>query len=211
MGLFQKKTINYNAKLGIWKIEETIELLIENVQLSTDDQLQLKQLTHIKRKLEWLCTRKLVAELTESNVSISRNRFNKPSLIGSSSKISISHSGDYIAIILDEQEETGIDIQEIRTSIATIKFKFLDDKELNAVDLSNEIEHLHVYWGVKESLYKVYGREMLSFKNDISVEKFDFQESGEVIAKIVKADFQKEYKLHYEKLENYMLVYVMNN
>ncbi len=212
MGLFLSKTLNNNnAILGIWEITETLEYLIEHVPLSKEDQIRLESFSKIKRKLEWLCTRRLLLEMCGPKVTIVRNEFNKPLLLGSSDKISISHSGNYIAIILDKAAETGIDIQIIRDNILTIKNKFMSSVELNNVSEGNEIEHLHVYWGIKESLYKVYGRELLSFKDEILVEDFDLEESGMVNAQINKDDFQEKYTLRYEKLDNYMLVYLLNN
>ena len=50
---------------------------------------------------------------------------NKPFIRDSSAHISISHSHDKLAIILNRHKNTGIDIELLRDKILTVRHKFL--------------------------------------------------------------------------------------
>ncbi|MDO9000324.1 MAG: 4'-phosphopantetheinyl transferase superfamily protein [Bacteroidota bacterium] len=129
----------------------------------------------------------------------------KPFLKGRAEHISISHSHDKLAVIINEKESTGVDIELIRDKVLKIQHKFLNRAELEFA--KDDIEKLITIWAAKEALYKVYGLKELDFIADLFVEEFD----GSVIfGKIEKGTFKGHYKLISENLDGYKLVYVLN-
>ena len=61
----------------------------------------------------------------------------------------------------------------------------------------------------KEVLFKIYGKGKINFKENIFLDEFDYQEVGEFEGRISKSDFEKTYRLFYEKLGDYMLVWTL--
>jgi len=68
----------------------------------------------------------------------------------------------------------GIDIEKQRDKILRIANKFTTEKEAEYIEISNDkVKILTAIWGVKESLYKLYGISGLSFKQHMDVAPFD--------------------------------------
>ncbi|HEY1039493.1 MAG TPA: 4'-phosphopantetheinyl transferase superfamily protein [Bacteroidia bacterium] len=131
----------------------------------------------------------------------------KPYLKSHSEHISISHSHDKVAIIVNKDEATGIDIELIRDKVFTVAHKFLTDAE--RADLKKEeVEKYLVYWAAKETLFKIRGDRSVNFKQNLFVEPFSYKAGGGTITgRIVLPHYEKNYTLHYQKAGNYILVY----
>jgi len=68
MGLYLDRNIGNDAILGIWKIEETFNWYIAQLQLNNNDLQIVHQLTdkNEQRKLHWLSTQLLLQHLLNS-------------------------------------------------------------------------------------------------------------------------------------------------
>src|SRR5438552_4075942 len=100
MPLLLKKTPTSHSRLGIWRIRERAEQLIEGIRLTPDEQKTFQQIKNEDRKTQWLCIRALLKELLEDNKAIiSYDTYGKPYLEKSVYKISVSHSRHYAALI----------------------------------------------------------------------------------------------------------------
>ena len=73
---------------------------------------------------------------------------------------------------------------------------------------------LTLYWCAKESLYKLYGKKNLRFKENLFVEPFEYLGKGKIKAEIILDSMKSKYILRYEKIssgdKNYMFTYVVN-
>jgi len=85
----------------------------------------------------------------------------------------------------------------------------MNPKELNSLRENNHIEQLYVYWGAKEALYKLYGKRALHFKENLLIEPFEYKGKGVINGCISIGKMKETYSLHYEKISDYMLVYVL--
>jgi phosphopantetheinyl transferase (holo-ACP synthase) len=214
MPLFCKKEISASSKIAIWNITESLEDFLKMKQFSPDDLSVMNIFSYEHRKKEWLVARILAEQLSgEKNLRIIYDEHNKPFLENSKKHTSISHSHNFLAVILDNKE-TGIDIELIKPKILRIKEKFMSNEELNLLQKENLEEQLTVYWCAKESLYKLYGKKELAFKENLSIEPFQYSGKGIIKGWIKKSLFQKSFQLQYEELnsgdDNYMLAYVIN-
>ena len=214
MPIFNIQDVLRTGKFGIWHITESLDELLKMKQVSEEDSSVLKSFSYEHRKKEWLVSRILTEQLLrEKNIRIIYDEHNKPFLKDSDKHISISHSHNLLIVILDEHE-TGIDIEFITTKILRIKEKFMSDEELNSLQKENLEEQLTVFWCAKESLYKLYGKKELAFKENLLVEPFQYSGKGIIKGRIKKSAIQKSYSLQYEKLnsgdDNYMLAYIIN-
>ncbi|PCJ87303.1 MAG: hypothetical protein COA57_05075 [Flavobacteriales bacterium] len=204
------RNITSTGRLGMWRIEETVDELVEKTLLSEKEKNQIASLKTERIKTQKLATRALLGEMLGKEFVLEYDKNGKPHLAGNAFKISISHSNELVAVMLDEEHETGVDIQKITPKVDNIKHKFLSNKELENSSKSNLFEQLHVYWGAKEALYKVYGRKELIFKVEIRIEDFEYKNQGEITGHIEKKDYKNSWKLGYENLNDYMLVYVLH-
>jgi len=160
----------------------------------------------IKRDLERAGTLYTLKELLGTErFNLCYSSTNKPYLEGNSSHISISHSHTKLVVIMNELENTGIDIELIQDKVLKIRHKFLNETEFSFA--KEDTLKLITIWAAKEALYKWYGLKNLDFKINISVE--DFADEY-IFGKIEAIDVKKKFRLKREKIENYMLVYILN-
>lgn len=171
------------------------------------DEFALKNNLTAKREIELQGRKYLCDILINSNCEIDYDEKGKPFLRNDSRHISISHSRGKLAIIINESESTGIDIELVRDKVLKIKHKYLSESEL--VDANDDIEKLLIYWAAKETLYKIYGLKEVDFIKNLFVNPFTKTNLGLIVGKINMPQFKEEFELNYQLLDNYVLVYAL--
>ena len=200
------------ASIGLWEIKEPTQFLLSKVREMGISTLPVEGYRSELRKAQWAGVRLLLNEMMGGSVSeVVYDKNGKPHLSDNSAHISISHSREMVAVIIDEQKPTGIDIEIISPKVKRIKTKFLSDVEQHFVDRKSEVEHLLALWCSKEALYKAYGKKSLIYKENIIVHPFLYSSLGTIKGTVKVNDYQQDYALKYEKLGDYMLVYVLNS
>ena len=208
MPLFLHKFLPQKGELGLWKIEETEDFFLNKLHLIEEELDQVNQIKG-RGRLEWLSSRWLLHTMSgrETRGVCLKDEYGKPYLKDSTFQISISHSWG-IAAIMAAPYIIGLDIQKYVPKITRIAHKFMREEEEASTIEATRIEHLHIYWGAKEALYKAYGRKKLDFQEHIFIEPFSFDlENGTCKGVIHKNDYQKKFDIFYEKIEDYYLVY----
>ncbi len=211
MPQFYHKNVHQKGEIGLWRIEEEESFFTERLLLSKEEQEQVDAIKG-RGRVEWLASRWLLHTLSgrATRGVCLKDEFGKPYLVDSPFQISISHSQGKIAAVLAAPYAIGIDIQKFVAKIQRIQHKFMRPIEMESLIEPTYLEHLHVYWGAKESLYKAYGRKQLDFKKHIFITPFSFDLSkGTCTGVIHKADYYKEFDIFYEKIEDYYLVYAL--
>lgn len=198
------------GELGLWNIEEEEEWFLHQLLLSP---LELRQLSKMKgrRRLEWLAVRQLVHEMSgrKKRGAFVKDEFGKPHLENSDYYISISHS-ETIAAAIAGPVPVGIDVQKIVPKITRIAHKFLRTEEREIISKHNLIEHMHLYWGAKEALYKAYGRRELDFLQHIIIEPFALTAAeGVMKGRVQKGAFLAHYDLYFRTIKDFVLVYAL--
>jgi phosphopantetheinyl transferase len=207
MSIFLKKSILKNGQIGVWKIEEQEQFFTNQLSLS-DEQAQELNKKHPKRKMEWLASRHLVKELSNGQDCI-KDTFGKPFFPNSPLKLSISHSGEFAAVVTHSQS-VGVDIQKITPRIRRIAPKFLRQEEEDSLQEVHVLEQLHVIWGAKEALFKAYGKKEIDFRKHLFVQPFEYQlNGGKAIGHVQKGNYFEKFDIIYEQLSEYILVYVI--
>lgn len=161
-----------------------------------------------KREIETKGKEYLAKHLLGDNCIIAYDDKGKPYLSCDSRHISISHSHDKLAIIVNEKESTGIDIELIRDKVLKIKHKFLTNEEL--LEANDDVEKLLIYWAAKETLYKIYGLKEVDFIAHLFVKPFTKHNLGTIIGEINLPNFKETFGLNYQIIEDYVLVYASN-
>lgn len=161
-----------------------------------------------KREIETQGKLFLLNHLIDDACEIWYDEKGKPHLAGDNRHISLTHSHDKLAIIVNDGESTGIDIELVRNKILNIKHKFLSDIEL--ADADDDIEKLMLYWAAKETLYKIYGLKEVDFIKNLFVNPFTKHNLGTIIGHIRLNNFDASFELNYQFIDNYALVYALN-
>ncbi len=210
MPLVSHRYLQPEGELGLWQIGESEAFFLDRISLHP---LEAAQLAEIKghRRVEWLASRWLLHEMSgrQLRAACLKDEFGKPHLEGSFYDISLSHSHELVAVIAAPRL-VGVDIQYLVTKIERIAYKFMRPEEAESLESSSRIEHLHVYWGAKECLYKAYGRRSLDFKTHILIEPFRYQQTGgRFSGRVLKDAYNESFELWYERLGDFILVYGM--
>lgn len=207
MGCITKHFLNESTALGVWKIEEDIDTLLNIVVLDNEDKKKYQSFTSISRRLEFLSVRALLSELLGNDAKIVYNKNNKPFLKDGSRFISISHSHKLTAIICSTNERVGIDLEYMSSNIGAFAFKFLNRKEKITKNPDVRKYHLYIHWCAKESLYKICDKEGMSIRNNITIEPFEVKESGEIKGKVHTEKINESFDLYYSRYDNYAIVW----
>jgi phosphopantetheinyl transferase len=192
-----------SIKIGLWKITETEEELFKMLLKTGFDPSTTYQTKNKQRLKQWIATRLLLNSFFDE-AKIIYDDLGKPHL-DNDWRISISHSNEFVAIILNNNDNCGIDIEKISDKVARIKHKFLNHLDLKTV-IPNK--HLTLYWGAKEALYKYYGKKEVLFIENLFIE--DFSESSKSFSgRIDMPKFKKTLPMEYEIIEDYILTYTL--
>ncbi len=210
MPIFVHEYIRPAGELGMWQITEDEAWFLEQLDLTAEEQAQANQFKS-RRRLEWLAARLLVHQMsgrTEREVML-KDEYGKPYLQDSPYHISISHSA-FLAAAIAAPRPAGIDVQRIVRKIDRLAHRFMRPEEIDSLQPATRVEHMHVYWGAKEALYKAYGRRELDFQTHIHITPFAYRPSGvQFTGKVVKDEFQAVYDVVYEQHGKYVLVYAV--
>lgn len=160
-----------------------------------------------KRTLEKEGIKHLLGQLNVNYTNLRYNHNNKPFLQNDYRHLSISHSHNYLAIIINTKHQTGIDIELIRPKILNIKHKFCNQNELNYAN--NNIEMLTCIWSAKETVYKINGVKGVSFSEQIKVNPFSINQPT-ILASVLLNNNWLTFNLALQKIENYYLTYLLN-
>jgi phosphopantetheinyl transferase len=211
MGCITKHYLNGSSILGVWKIEEDINTLLEFVSLDAADKKKYKGFTSTSRRLEFLSVRALLAELLGKDAKIVYNKNNKPFLKDGSRFISISHSHKLTAILCSTSEKVGIDLEYMSSNIGAFSFKFINRKEKISKDPDNRKYHLYLHWCAKEALYKICDKEGISFRKNITIDPFEVKDSGEIKGAVHTRRINESFDLFYSRYDNYAIVWTKKN
>ena len=148
------------ATIGLW------EMVDGEFDSYTDDYLRgaigeaEKRYKSNARRMEYICERALLKDMMNGRiVNIFHNEDGKP-MLNNGLNISISHTRGYIAIILSETKNVGIDIEYVSDRVEKISSRFMREDES-----ADDIISLLVHWCAKETLYKLFSSEHLDFMN----------------------------------------------
>lgn len=203
MPLSLTRNINkHNAVLVLWTITENLSQMLDLAKASMVDISKTDKFKLESRKKQFIASRLLVNKLGFDVTKLKYTSNGKPYFSDSTSGISFSHSGDYVACIVADVE-VGVDIQVYNPKLENIRMRFLSEGENSKI---NSLEKLHAYWCAKEALFKLYAKGNVEFKTQLLIDSFDLSESGVFYGKILKGK-DMDVELFYEKTQDYMLVY----
>ena len=209
MPLFKIINITPTTQILIWKVTESFDELVEKVVLKEKTQLRLNGMKSEMHQRAFLSVRMLIQEIGINDYDLHYDEFGKPYL-NDHQHISITHSHNFAAIIISE-ETVGIDMEMQREKIIRIADKFVNEKELHRLksfDIEDYIKKLTVKWGAKEAIFKIRNEKGISFKNHIKINTFELEQE-QTTAELHFDSLIKDFKIYFEELENFTLVYAL--
>lgn len=192
-----------DSLIGVIPIEHSSEELLALLQKKECYRQQKSE----NRKKEWLTVRYLLYLLLGEEKEIVYLPSGKPRLADNSYHISISHTKGYVAIILNKDQEVGIDIEAISPHIQKVKIRFLNEQEASHIDKNQEIIHLLLHWSAKETLFKVMDENDIELQSQLHIEAFTPELHGwhDFKAWETRSENKQEFRIDYLITKDYVL------
>jgi len=193
--------------LGIWELSELSEQLLPYFTPEELAEPEFRKFTFEKRKAEWLTTRLLLKQLIGPDFRISYSESGKPILEHSRYKfIAISHSREFVAVLVHEHLDVGIDIENMTRNYTAIQKKYLSETELKQVNGDSRLQCL--YWCAKEAVFKLVPEEGVEFREQIRILPFDPEKTEQFPARYISGENQITYRLNFRIFSDNCLVWV---
>lgn len=198
--------INDFAKIAIWHIGEDKNFFLEKVPLQ-------REITHPHKQLQHLAGRYLLQHLYPDFpyelIEIADTR--KPYLPNEAYHFSISHCGDYAAVIVSKDHRVGIDIELVTPKVEKIKHKFLNEEEhrtLGKQSINQQINKLTLFWCCKEAVFKWYAKGGVDFRNDIQLQPSHLITNAGIINCEFVKDEKTSLQIQHKNLDDLCLAWV---
>lgn len=211
MPLFKTISFNSSTQIHVWRITESYEQLLEEVQLNEKSLLRLNGMKSELHQRAFLSVRKLLRQANYSDFDLFYDELGKP-FLNDDKLISITHSHEFSAIIISN-EKVGIDIEMQREKIIRIADKFVNNHEtlcLGATNTEDYIKKLTVKWGAKEAIFKIRNESGISFKKHIWVNSFEIVDH-KTTAILEMENLKQDFAVYFEEFEGFTLVYAFEN
>ena len=209
MGLYLKKELDNEAVIGVWQITETEEELKELSSTPSDEMEEISFIKSESLRKQRLAVRALLNTLFDEKVYLSHHDNGKPYLENNPVNISITHTEKYVAVILHEEENVGIDIESLDRDFSAVEKKALSEDEIDDLEDEKRNEQLAIYWCAKEAVYKLLSRYNVDFAEQIEIERFRPRGEGELEATFTSKDDEEEFDLEYITFDRHVLVWVV--
>jgi len=199
MALVHFEEINPESCWGIWKIDESEEALLYQLNPGKTDLVHFESIQHPRIRLESIASRMIVKELTErynyEYQGIFKNKNGKPFLYNSPLHISYSHTEQFAAAIIHTEKPCGIDMEHIQEKMMRVSGRFLSEKELQST--GDDLEKICIYWCAKEAMYKLYNLRDTEFKGNLKVSPFEKEKRGQLEGVIHVGSFLSKTEVKY--------------
>ena len=211
MALYLKKELeDSKTTIAVWQITETEEQLKEMSSTPTDEMEEISFIKSESLRKQRLAVRALLNELFDEKVYLSHHDNGKPYLENQVTNISITHTEKYVAVILNDTEDVGIDIESMDRDFSAVEKKALSEEEIEDLDDDRRNEQLAMYWCAKEAVFKRLSHYNVDFDEQIEVERFRMRGEGELEATFIHKDgYEEEFELEYITFDRHLLVWVV--
>lgn len=187
---------------------EPWETLAGMLALSGDETAALAGIAKAQRKQEWLACRVLLKEMLGKQTAVTYDSERKPHLAGSGMEVSMSHSGEYVCVYVRQGAAVGVDVQQMKPSISRGAFYFLNEAELEWVDLQDNVQ-MHLIWSAKESVFKYAGDAAVDLKKHITILAFSGNQKGRFEVNLQKDGKAQTIPVQFDTFENYVLTWTL--
>ena len=211
MALYLKKKLDNDALIGVWQVSETEEELKELSSTPTDEMEEISFIRSESLRKQRLAVRALLSTMFDEKVYLSHHDNGKPYIENNPVNISITHTDRYVAVILHEEENVGIDIESLDRDFSAVEKRALSEEEIEDLEDDKRNEQLAIYWCAKEAIFKLLSVYHLDFAEQIEIERFRPRGEGELEATFINKDDEEEFDLEYITFDRHVLVWVVGD
>ena len=211
MALFLTKDLDdpAHSRVGVWKITESEAELRTMTSIPSDELEEISYIKNESLRKQRLAVRALLDTMFEEKVYLSHHDNGKPYIENNAINISITHTDQYVAVILNEEDEVGIDCESLNRDFSAVEKKALSDEEIGDLEDEQKNEQLAIYWCAKEAIFKLTSQYDVDFAEQIQIDGFRYRNEGELSATFTDKDgYEKELNLYYFTFDRHVLVCV---
>jgi phosphopantetheinyl transferase len=208
MALSKIVKINEKLRWALWEIEESGREREQYNSIIKDTDGALSRISHPQKKSEFMASRLALHQLLkqdgQSAYRLSKDKYGKPYLENSPLHISLAHAYPF-AVAAVSHSPVGIDIEKPSEKLRAVRHKFLHEEEHHFS--IHQLDTLCQIWCAKESIYKLYGRKKLSFRDHIRVERIHYPDKPYLQAAVLLNEFQQTYRLKIESVRDFFILF----
>lgn len=197
-----------HARIGVWHITETEAELRALSSVPSDEQEEISFIKSESLRKQKLAVRALLDKMFEEKVYLSHHDNGKPYIENNAVNISITHTDKYVAVILDDNDDVGIDCESLDRDFSAVEKKALSEDEIEDLENERRNEQLAIYWCAKEAVYKKVSQYGVDFSEQIEIESFRPRGEGELEATFIHKDgYEESFDLEYVTFDRHVLVW----
>ena len=197
-----------HSRLGVWHITESEAQLREAISIPSDELEEISFLKSESLRKQKLAVRALLDSMFEEKVYLSHHDNGKPYIENNAVNISITHTDKYVAVILDDRNDVGIDCESLDRDFSAVEKKALSEEEIEDLDDERRNEQLAIYWCAKEAVYKKISQYGVDFAEQIEIDSFHPRGEGALEATFIHKDgYEEEFELRYMTFDRHVLVW----
>ena len=211
MALFLTKDLDdpAHSRVGVWKITESEAELRTMTSIPSDELEEISYIKNESLRKQRLAVRALLDAMFDEKVYLSHHDNGKPYIENNAINISITHTDQYVAVILNDEDEVGIDCESLNRDFSAVEKKALSEEEIGNLEDEQKNEQLAIYWCAKEAIFKLTSQYDVDFAEQIEIDDFRMRGEGELEATFIQKDgFEEELRLQYMTFDRHILVWV---
>lgn len=211
MALFLTKDLDdpAHSRVGVWKITESEAELRTMTSIPSDELEEISYIKNESLRKQRLAVRALLDAMFDEKVYLSHHDNGKPYIENNAINISITHTDQYVAVILNDEDEVGIDCESLNRDFSAVEKKALSEEEIGNLEDEQKNEQLAIYWCAKEAIFKLTSQYDVDFAEQIQIDGFKYRDEGELSATFTDKDgYEQELNLYYFTFDRHVLVCV---
>ena len=210
MALYLRKKLDNKAEIAVWHVTESEEELLSLTSVPNDELEEISLFRSESQRRQKLAVRALINEVFEDKMYLNHHDNGQPYLENCATNISITHTDNYVAIIIHDEEEVGIDVESLDRDFSVVEKKALSEDEIDDLEKDRRNEQLAIYWCAKEAIFKRMSQNRVVYAEQIEVEKFNVRKEGELEATFLhKDEHEEDFELEYMIFDRHVLVWLV--
>lgn len=198
--------------IGLWRVEEEERFFLDRLSLYENELRIISRISHPVRRLEWLSSRLCLKELLNIRhpVESLNESTGKPYLSDGSFHISYSHSNRMSGAIASASSLVSMDLEDLsKKRNPQTRFLFMHPEELLAYERAQDLRVFFLIWSAKETLYKLYAKKGLVFKENLIInpDQAPIGQEGVIGGLIIENGDTHTYPIHYRFYPDVLLTY----
>ena len=210
MALYLRKKLDNKAEIAVWHVTESEQELLGLTSVPNDELEEISLFRNENHRRQKLAVRALINEVFEEKMYLNHHDNGQPYFENCATNISITHTDNYVAIIIHDEDEVGIDVESLDRDFSVVEKKALSEDEIDDLEKDKRNEQLAIYWCAKEAIFKRMSQNRVDFAEQIEVEKFNVRKEGELEATFIhKDEHEEEFDLEYMIFDRHVLVWLV--